>query len=252
MNNKIIFKAYDKYSFDNHIKPYPASQSIPEWWKNMSPYIPSEGDHEGKKIKIINGITNVSFKKCIPMLDAITSGYIIALWKDIIIKDEDNKKIIYWDKENEQDTIYQDKIINTDVFQNHSEDSNMVEAPDGYGGHTFKYVNAWIPKTPKGYSCLITSPFGYRRLPILAIPAIVDTDKHVQDLAVPCWVKNNFTGTIKRGTPLVQITPFKRSDWVAEYDYYKNDDLSIQSESNFFSIIVGHYLKNVWSKKRYR
>ncbi len=38
----------------------------------------------------------------------------------------------------------------------------------GYDQVVYKYHNCWIPQTPKGYSCLITSPFGYNDLPFKA------------------------------------------------------------------------------------
>jgi hypothetical protein len=248
--NKIIFKATSKFGFDNHIRPYPASKVIPSWWKNSTPFDISENNPDGNKLKIINRVSNANFKKCVPMLDAITAGYIVDLWKDVEIRQENNMPVILWQHQNDfYENIYKTSVI-ADVFQ--KQPNPGVETPTGYSDHTFKYVSTWAPKTPKGYSCLVISPFGYKQSPILALPAIIDTDKRSVDLVVPMCIKNGFEGIVKRGTPLLQVIPFKRSDWFAEYDYYENNDFRDEVEATFFTTIVGHYIKNIWSKKTYR
>ena len=116
----------------------------------------------------------------------------------------------------------------------------------------FKYLNAWMPITPPGYSCLITSPFGHKNLPFQAAPAIIDTDKSRLDLSPPGWIKEGFEGVIEKGTPLIQITPFKRENWNSEFDYYEDYEFTKLQEKTMNSNIVNHYIKKVWSKKNYK
>ena len=148
MSQKIEFVAINKFGYDTQIKPYPASQNIPEWWKKEEPYSIDHNNPTGKKILINYGTSNATFKKCTPMLDAITSGYIIPLWADVQVRQErDGNPSINW-------------ITKTNVFSPHGESSERVQPPTGYSNNVFKYLNTWMPKTPKGYSVLVTAPFG--------------------------------------------------------------------------------------------
>jgi hypothetical protein len=100
---------------------------------------------------------------------------------------------------------------------------------------------------------LITSPFGYGDLPFKAVPAIVDTDSSTLELVFPMWIKTGLDGIVEKGTPLIQISPFKRDDWDSTFDYYQNGEYyDIIEEKNFNSTMVGHYLKNHHSKKKFK
>ena len=238
MNKKIKFKALSEYDFQVFEKPYPASSNIPLWWKQMTPYVVSPENPTGGKV-ILNPKPNTTFKKCTPMLDAMTSGYIVSLWADVQVRQTQEGPAIFWK-------------TTRDIFEKHGETSQLVDPPIGYSRNVFKYLNTWIPVTPKGYSVLITSPFGHRNLPFQAIPAIVDSDKSTLDLVPPMWLMDNFEGVVEKGTPMFQITPFKRENWESEFDFYKNEEFKISMDKNFNSTIVNHYIKNVWSKKSYK
>ena len=56
--NEIEFVALDKYSFEVCPKPFPASQGLPKWWKDASPYIKNKDNPDGKKIILENGYTS--------------------------------------------------------------------------------------------------------------------------------------------------------------------------------------------------
>ncbi len=52
---------------------------------------------------------------------------------------------------------------------------------------------------------------------------------------------------------MVQIIPFKRDDWESTFDYYEDEEYkNIIQEKNFNSKMVGHYLKNHHSKKKFK
>jgi hypothetical protein len=239
MNKKISFVAKDKYGFETQTKPYPATKVIPQWWKDATPYTQSLYNPNGGKILIENRIPNASFKKCTPMLDALSSGYIIELWTDVLVTVDNGFPLISWKQ-------------STDVFQMHGNSSRDVETPNGYHSQVFKYLNTWIPKTPPGYSVLVTSPFGYKNLPFLAVPAVLDSDKSVLEIIPPMWVKENFEGVVEKGTPLLQIIPFKRENWESDFSHYEEDEYQILEDKTFNKTIVNHYIKNIWSKKTYK
>jgi len=238
MTKKIIFKALNKEQSITHDRPYPASQAIPSWFKDMTPYDISTENPDGKKLIIRGGISNATAKKCTPMLDGMTSGYIIPLWADINVEQQTTPLITWRTK--------------TDIFQLHGESSRMIPSPPGYDQVVFKYLNTWIPITPPGYSVLVVSPLGYRGLPFQAIPAVVDSDKSTLEMIFPMWIKTGLTGIVEAGTPMVQIIPFKRDDWKAEFDHYEDNEHELINEANFNKILVNHYIKKHWSKKTYK
>ena len=240
MSKKINFRARSKTEFDIQIKPYPAVKSLPKWYTDSSPYLENFGFNDGKS-HVRGRIANHNFKKCTPLLDGMSSGYIIPLWADVEV-DNSNEFIpqIFWKTKNE-------------IFLEHGNNTRQIQAPSGYHEQVFKYLNCWIPQTPKGYSCLVISPLGHNDLVFKAVPAIIDTDRSTLEVVFPMWVKNNFNGIVEKGTPIVQIIPFKRDDWESTFDYYEDGEYQfIIEEKNFNSTIVGHYLKNVWSKKKFK
>jgi hypothetical protein len=240
MSKNINFRAASKTDFEVQTKPYPASKQLPEWFSNAKPYFDRPGQPNDGKLHFRNRDANATFKKCTPLLDAITAGYIVPLWTDVMVEQNDGFPEIFW------------KNI-TDIFSLHGNPSKEIPAPPGYDQVVYKYHNCWIPQTPKGYSCLITSPVGYSDLIFKAIPAIVDTDKSTLQLVFPMWVKTGFEGIVEKGTPMVQIIPFKRDDWNSTFDHYEEDEYArVIQEKNFNSTMVGHYLKNHHSKKKFK
>jgi hypothetical protein len=186
-----------------------------------------------------NRDANVTYKKCVPLLDGLSAGYIIPLWSDVMVEQENGFPLIYWKTE-------------ANIFEMHGKSSREIPAPTGYDQVVYKYVNTWIPQTPKGYSCLVVSPLGYNDLPFKAVPAIVDTDKSTLELVFPMWVKEGFEGIVEKGTPMVQIIPFKRDNWESTFNHYENDDFKIIQEKNFDGTMISHYLKNHHSKKKFK
>jgi hypothetical protein len=241
MNKKINFKARSKTEFETQEKPYPAVKSIPQWFKNQDPYEahPFDETINDGKVHVRGRVSNATFKKCVPLLDGMSAGYIVPLWTDVEVVEGDIPGIFWKTKR--------------DVFLEHGKNTQKMTPPAGYNSQVYKYLNCWIPQTPKGYSCLFISPIGHNDLPFKAVPAIVDTDKASLELIFPVWVKDNFSGIVEKGTPIVQIIPFKRDDWDSTFDYYEDGDYhNIIEEKNFNTTIVGHYIKNVWSKKKFK
>lgn len=239
MSKIINFRARSKNEFEVHLKPYPAVKGLPKWFLDAKPYYNPDNENDNK-LRVRNGVSNATFKKCTPLLDGMSAGYIIPLWTDIQLETIENQIEINW-------------RTFSPVFAQHSILTENIETPLGYHSQVLKYLNCWIPQTPKGYSCLITSPLGYNDLPFKAVPAIVDTDKSTLELVFPVWAKKDFNGIVEKGTPIAQIIPFKRDDWTSTFDFYEDGKYkNIIEEKNFNTTIVSHYIKNVWSKKSFK
>jgi hypothetical protein len=241
MSKNINFRARSKTEFDVQTKPYPAVKQLPDWFTEALPYHNENGTFpDDNKLHFRKRNANVTFKKCVPLLDGMSAGYIIPLWSDVMVEQENNFPLIYW----------KNKV---NVFEPHGDYSSKIVPPTGYKNYVFKYSNCWIPQTPKGYSCLVVSPLGYGDLPFKIVPAIVDTDNSTLELIFPTWVKEGFEGIVEKGTPMAQIIPFKRDNWESTFDYYEDGEYeNVIEEKNFNSTMVGHYMKNHHSKKRFK
>jgi hypothetical protein len=233
MSQDIKFIAKNPFFYDVALKPYPARQNVPSWHKEMGTLI-------GKKMSIDSGgVANYTAKKCIPMLDAIISGYIIPLWADILVSKEGDSTSLSW-------------TISDAVMEVHSTDTTMgMYVPDGYSEQVFKFRNVWSVRTPPGYSSLIIDPIGNTDSPFRAIPAVIDTDKSYTQILPPVFLKENFEGIIEKGTPIAQIIPFKRTDWKATFETYAEGEIERLENKNFKGTILDHYRKFVWSRKKY-
>jgi hypothetical protein len=234
--NKIIFRAQSEHVMEVRLKPVPANKVMPEWWDNASTYI---NDNKGLRLLPAPAVT---VKRCFPMLDAIGAGYIMPLWADIFVsenKHADSEPYVQW-------------LTDEPVLDSwNSTQSNPYEYPEGYSKVVFKYMHGWTIKTPPGWSCLITHPIGYNNLPIKTITGVVDTDTLETDANSPFLIKNGFEGLIKKGTPMFQIIPFKRSNWESEY-------LLEEKNQHYFNLeklrtnIVSSYGRQLRSQKSYK
>lgn len=194
---KIIFT--DTIGISKEYYPTPASSSIPQWYKDLESY------RGGLKRPVLNGSTPSTIKRCMPVFDAISAGYIIYTYTDLYIS-----KLM-------EDTHYEWPSLGPIAFHpvdqapNHP-DRNGLSDTSSYP----KWKNAWAIKTPRGYSCLITSPM-HRESPFKIFDGVVDTDFYDAPINFPFVLKDwNFEGIIPAGTPIAQIIPFKRETWKME------------------------------------
>ena len=246
MTNTIKFTAKDEYGWRVQNRPIPTSTKIPDWWRKMTPYSITPDNTAGTKFILENRVANATFKKCTPMLDALSSGYLITLWADVQVRQVKGENGLYFPR------ITWRVSTSSGVFQQHGDSSERIPPPAGYSNIVFKYINTWIPRTPSGYSVLFTAPFNYENLPFHAVPAIIDSDKSQLEIIPPMWIKEDFEGIVEAGTPLVQLTPFKRDNWKSEFDYLKDGEYQVIEDKNFNKNVISNYIKNHWSKKSYK
>jgi hypothetical protein len=237
MSQKIEFIAESRYAYEVCPRPYPATSAIPKWWKDEKPYSGTPDKLNATKIELYQGESNATFKKCTPMLDALCFGYIIPLWADVQVGFENGSQFIKW-------------RVTEPVFEGHN--AYGVEKPEGYGNQAFKFMNKWLPKLPKGYSLFITSPIGYPNSPFKALSGIIDYDKSNHPLLPPVFLKNDFEGILEKGTPMIQMIPFKRNDWTSSFSQQDLEQSRINMDRDVKATIVNNYVKNIWSKKSFR
>lgn len=191
-------------------KPKPASFFLPEWYKKTSSYI------DGKKELDSLYQTTQTIKRCMPVFDILSTGYIIPTYCDLLIRKKD-RDIVYVTSHNQNIEFHP-----TSQAPYHP---NVSENPYP------KWINPWGIKTPKGYSVLLTSPFHNPNGFFTVMPAIVDTDTYDSPVNFPFVLDNlDFEGIIPAGTPMVQVIPFKRDSW--EMSFGSEEDIKNIKNTN--------------------
>jgi hypothetical protein len=200
--------------------------------------MPVYGDNQ-KKFDLVPG-PNVTAKRCFPLLDSITTGYIVPLWSDILVTlNSDGTPYIKWaTKEAVLDMWSPEQISN-------------YETPEGYSKLVFKNLHGWIVETPKNYSCFITHPVGFPNLPFRSIGGVVDTDNFKGLINVPFVIKEGFEGIIEKGTPMFQILPFKRDNWESEISSQTKEKTFFELDK-LYSKMISSYGRFFRSKKEYK
>lgn len=183
--------------------PVLAVDCVPEWYKQQAPYM--------NNIKEINekGSYNTTVKKCMPVFDAMTAGYVFCCVADIVFQKNINGGLqkAYWSVDN---------FVPIESHSGKQFDSMDINPSMWETEGAYKFNNPWIIRTPPGYSCLFTSLMNCSDMPVKIFSGIVDTDEHPLPINFPFLLGKNWEGTIRFGTPLVQILPFRREDWSSE------------------------------------
>lgn len=215
-------------------EPKPAKIFIPSWYKTA----PATIDREEVKI-YPDGKRNGTYKKCVPFMDAMTSGYIITLPADVLVSKQDNgEQIFQW--------MVEGNIV---ALHGRKEHPNFP-IPDGYSNRVFTWIGQYIVKTPKGYSCLYTHPINNYDLPFRVISGVVDTDNYFMPVDSPFIVQKDFTGIIPAGTPICQILPFKRENWISKKVLVEKQVLD-NWINTYLRKIISAYKNSIWVKKTY-
>jgi hypothetical protein len=249
-NKEIEFSAHEDYFTLKEDYPIPAKLNIPEWYK-----------------KLEHTILQKTVKGCMPFLDTLTSGYVLKMPQDFHTRHN-------VDNENEKGEIFKDsyqtfglhdasqllhaKSINLNCgFDIHPikqiEGSSLVDKNKNLP--FYKILNPWKIKTPKGYSCLFVPPLNNSDDRFSIIPGIVDTDVFTNEVNFPIVINGDkypvLETTIKKGTPYVQIIPFKRDSW--KMLLKPREQKEIQNSKLFYGLkILNIYKDKYWNKKSWK
>jgi hypothetical protein len=212
--------------------PKSAVKEIPEWYKNTQEYV----TEQGKKITK-PGNTAHTIKKCIPVFDAITAGYILYTQVDVQVIQQDGLPYYTWA---EQNAISFHPIVQAPLHPIR----NNAPYP--------KWQNPYSVTTPPGYSILFTQPF-HRESVFTILPGIVDTDTYKAPVNFP-FVLNDikWEGLIPAGTPMVQVIPFKRESWEHKIGSDKERMENQMTYAKLKTLFFNSYKRQFWHRKEYK
>jgi hypothetical protein len=245
-NKEIEFSAHEDYFSQKEDYPTPIKLNIPEWYK-----------------KLEHSLQNITIKGCMPFLDTLTSGYLLKIPQDFNIRhnvknDKGEKDSFQTFAMHEQNAFLNVKTINLnsgiDVHNiKQVEGSPFIEKNKNLP--FYKIVNPWKIKTPKGYSCLFVPPLNNSDDRFSIIPGIVDTDTFPNEINFPIIINGDkypvLETIIKKGTPYVQIIPFKRDSWKMVVKSRKQKE--IQNSRLFYNLkLINIYKEKYWNKKLWK
>lgn len=210
--------------------PVPAKQTIPEWLKNLAPYMDKDFRVTGANE------TNQTAKRCLPMLDAVMMGYTIRLTHDLVVTEENGAPYFTWP--------------NGLGIDFHSPKQAPTHEAGQRGYAIPKWLNPWAIETPPGYSTMFIPPLNGDESVITPFSGVVDTDSYFAPVNFPFSLEKDFTGLIHAGTPIVQVIPFKRETWNMTVEHGRTDRIArLQSATR--SVFRNAYRHAWWHRKDY-
>jgi len=249
-DKEIEFSAHEDYFALKEDYPIPIKLNIPEWYK-----------------KLEHSVEEKTVKGCMPFLDTLTSGYLLKIPQDFNVRHNvdgknENKEEIKdsfqtFGLHSQQQILHAKSINLNSGFDTHSikqlEGSPLIEKNKNLP--FYKILNPWKIKTPKGYSCLFIPPLNNSDDRFSIIPAIVDTDTFPNEINFPIIINGDkypiLETMIKKGTPYVQIIPFKRDFW--KMTFKPRNQKEIQSSRLFYGLkLLNIYKDKYWNKKSWK
>jgi hypothetical protein len=247
---EIEFSAHEDYLALQEDYPITAKLNIPEWYKNLE-----------------HTVLNKTVKGCMPFLDSLTAGYILKIPQDFYIKHN-------VDNENEKGEKFKDSFQTYGLCDQQIKlNARGINLNSGLDTHArkqlegsplieknknlpfYKILNPWKIKTPKGYSSLFLPLLNNNDDRFSIIPGIVDTDTFPQEINFPIVINGDkypvLETIIKKGTPYVQVIPFKRDSWKMTFKSTKQREL--QNSRLFYGLkLLNIYKDKYWNKKSWK
>jgi hypothetical protein len=213
-------------------QPVAARNAIPEWYRKQERYM------ENKITYNHDMEVSHTIKRCMPVLDCMTSGYIIKLPSDLLVSGGEHKSFSW-------------AIQDWTLIESHSE-SQVSQYPrdDKWSPTPYKFKNPFGIKTPEGYSCLFIDPMHSDKKPFMCMPAIVDTDDFNTPLNFPFFIEKDFEGIISAGTPIIQVIPFKREDWTSSTGHITREQNNRMKHSS--RLFADRYMKSFRKPKNFK
>jgi hypothetical protein len=245
----IEFKLHSSLDERVYDLPTPAKFLTPQWFKEL----PSTVEDSPMTVQP----SNLTLKTNLPFVDPFSLGYMAVSPYDIELLDRretlpvemKNNPTVGVPESPALDFSYPGyPIIEQSDFVHHF----GWKVPTGFYDDVPYSWNFWFTiHTPPGYSVLITNPLNNNTLPWFTTNIVVDTDKNLVLDALPFFIsKSASLGIIPKGTPLFQIIPFKRDNWVRKVAPITENNLQTHRSSTKPAREAQMQVPNVWYKQK--
>lgn len=251
-------------------KPAPVKEYMPDWYLqkdkykklNNGLYQTKVWDNPNTDEKLLKRTT--SWKSCPAILDVFMTGYYLLTPCDVSIsikgQSEDGSTIFKVDLD---DKFKLSVVKSGDGRKNNIRPFCRVRGveegypiPDGYDSVQLVWRNNWYTQVPEGYTTLFAHPLNINDLPFRTINGFIDCSNDIVGSGnIPFHIKKGWEGTIKAGTPYVQVIPYKNEHWSHDLVYRDEQEIFDFIERKKLTDFVGpdetKYKQHSWLKKRY-
>lgn len=183
----------DGLSLIEDVLPKPANQFIPKWWKDLP-----------NRHAVDDG--TVTAKHCPMFPDYFSTGYILPMWADTLLKYDEQSD--HWQWQAGRGSPFRWDIHGKPQLIDHV----TPHAQGERGKFIFKAINPWRIITPKGYSVYQLPMFWEFNEDFTVLPGIRHTDILHQSTVQILFHSQKNEIFIPKGTPLVQYLLFKREE----------------------------------------
>lgn len=169
--------------------PVPARTFLPGWFRKLPAIDPDQ---------LPTADTGLTVKRCLPFLDAMTTGWVIPLAATVRLEIGENgsKVDAGWE-------------FDRAMVSHHG--AHQVRGQDLGDRPPCKFHNYWTIETPPGWSCLFVHPLNRPNGVFEIVSGVVDTDTYVSEIHFPFFATgDDGLHVLEQGSPLVQIIPFCR------------------------------------------
>jgi hypothetical protein len=169
--------------------PVPAKSYVPDWFRRLPAVdaaVASKND------------TGLTIKRCMPFLDAMSTGWILPLAATVRLDIRDGGAWVEggWD-------------FDKTMVSNHG--LHQVRGNPWGNRPPRKFHNYWTIVTPPGWSCLFVDPLNRPNGVFEVLGGVVDTDTYRSLIHFPFFATGpDGVHVIEKGSPLVQVIPFRR------------------------------------------
>ena len=184
----------------------PASQALPQWYKDMRP--------DQVESKPFERHSRGTIKACPAMFEGMSQGYILPLWTDLYVEPSEDAfrngnpiPRFSWTPGHSKPVVQ--------LMNNGQIDGLPITEDTDTQAYWLRLDSPWLISTPKGYSTLFIAPFNNSDLMFEPFSGIIHTDIFSTYIKILTLWKGpkDFKGIIKAGTPMLQIIPFKRESF---------------------------------------
>jgi hypothetical protein len=208
-------------------KPAASNKFFPEYFRKLNS-------------QIGNDVQDLTVKRCVPFLEAMSAGFIIPLWCDVHVVASNGEITLSFPRNWRRD--YQVGKHTKLQIGDHPDTKKK------YGNLPLKWVNPWVIETEPGVSCLFTSPMNHGGLNVKLVDGVVDTDNYYNTINFPFfWTGGDGEFILSAGTPLIQVIPFRRDAFdleFREFDYHRME----RTRGILSTRLRNSYREDMWHK----
>ena len=210
-HNEIIVR-FNEFTYGKDLRSlcdvYPiisAKKTKKSWWQIMKAHYDIIISNKRKEFKT----TQSTIKYCPGIFDFTNYGYIVPAWQDVQIWVDDTGQV-------EWTVPPRMSSINNVQLHSHKQ-VDTCPILDNSASYILKLISPWLISTPKGTSLMFCKPFYHYSNDFDVCPGVLDSDiDNEANKDISAMLRFNVKKKvihIKAGQPLLQLIPFKRTNW---------------------------------------